>query len=188
VVVFRLFNTIGPRQTGEYGMVVPRFVRQALAGKPLSVYGDGEQTRCFCDVEDAVRALIGLAEEPRAVGQLFNIGSTEEISINALARLILQIIDEEGAAPSPSPEGPATSPAAGGPAPIRHIPYDEAYAGGFEDMRRRVPDIGRIGAAISWQPTISLRETLRKVVRFELERRGSDRVNRLAMATSHRRK
>ncbi|RMD66902.1 NAD-dependent epimerase/dehydratase family protein, partial [Candidatus Parcubacteria bacterium] len=95
VIIFRLFNTVGPRQTGQYGMVVPRFVQQALAGQPLTVYGDGQQSRCFCDVADVVRAVTGLAEEPRAVGEVFNIGSNEEISILNLARKVLQLVAEE---------------------------------------------------------------------------------------------
>jgi UDP-glucose 4-epimerase len=158
VVIFRLFNTVGPRQTGQYGMVVPRFVQQALRGEPLTVYGDGQQSRCLCDVADAVRAIIGLSEEPAAVGQVFNIGSTEEVSILDLARRVLRLT------------GGASPPVAGEPAKedrIVLVPYEVAYEAGFEDMRRRVPDTRRIRAAVGWTPQISLEETLRRVIDYE---------------------
>lgn len=153
VVIFRLFNTIGPRQSGRYGMVVPRFVQQALAGQPLTVYGDGRQTRCFCDVADVVRAIIGLAQEPRAVGQVFNVGSTEEISILDLAKKVLQLTENLRA-----DEGR-----------IVFVPYDEAYEEGFEDMRRRVPDTSKIRALLGWEPEISLDETLQRIIDFYLK-------------------
>ena len=149
VVVFRLFNTVGPRQTGRYGMVIPNFVRQALAGEPLTVFGDGSQSRCFCNVSDSVRAIVGLADAPDAVGQVFNIGSTEEVSIMQLAQRTLAL---------------ANGNADGWQQHVRLVPYDQAYAPGFEDMQRRVPDIGRIGHAIGWTPEISLDETLRQVI------------------------
>ncbi len=149
VVVFRLFNTVGPRQTGRYGMVIPRFVRQALAGEPLTVYGDGSQSRCFCNVSDAVRAIAALAETPEAVGRVFNIGSTEEVSILELARRTLALA--QGIENDWQEQ-------------IRLVAYADAYAPGFEDMQRRVPDISRIGQAIGWAPQIPLDETLQQVI------------------------
>ena len=154
VVIFRLFNTVGPRQTGQYGMVVPRFVGQALRGERLAVYGDGQQSRCFCDVQDAVRAIIGLAEYPAAVGHIFNIGSTHEISILKLAcRVLRTVADWRGdhlAAASIDQR-------------IHFVPYEQAYGPGFEDMRHRAPDISRIKAAIGWEPRVSLEQTLLRV-------------------------
>jgi UDP-glucose 4-epimerase len=150
VVIFRLFNTVGPRQTGQYGMVIPRFVQQALQKKPLTVYGDGRQTRCFCDVEDTVRAIIRLAECSEAVGQVFNIGSREEVTILDLARKVLSITGD-----------PQLSELDGR---ITFVPYDQAYEAGFEDMQRRIPDIKRIKATIGWEPQISLEEVLRRIV------------------------
>ncbi len=158
VVIFRLFNTIGPRQTGRYGMVVPRFVQQALRGEPLTVYGDGQQSRCFCDIDDAVRAIVGLAERENAVGQVFNVGSTAEVTILELARKVLAVV---GAAPATASDR------------ITLVPYDLAYAPGFEDTRRRVPDISRIRATIGWQPRIVLEETLRRVVAYYRQDRES---------------
>lgn len=157
VVIFRLFNTVGPRQTGQYGMVVPRFVRQALQGKPLTVYGDGQQSRCFCDVADVVRALIGLAEGAGAVGQVYNVGSTEEVTILELAERVLHTVrtlDAPHSTVSPQDEG------------IVFVPYEEAYEAGFEDMRRRVPDTGKIKALIGWEPQVVLEETLRRVTLY----------------------
>jgi UDP-glucose 4-epimerase len=153
VVIFRLFNTVGPRQTGQYGMVIPRFVQQALQGGPVTVYGDGQQTRCFCDVRDTVRAIIGLANCPAAVGQVFNIGTTNEISILDLARRVLQITGElkSGTRGEQVEE------------PIVFIPYEEAYDTDFEDMRRRVPDTTKIQQFIGWQPHHTLEETLRDI-------------------------
>jgi len=147
VVVTRFFNTVGPRQTGAYGMVVPRFVRSALRGEPIEVYGDGTQSRCFCDVRDVVRAVLGLAEHPQAPGQVFNIGSMEEISIRALAEEIAKL--------------------AGSKSSVRLIPYSQAYAPGFEDMTRRVPDISRIGALLSWKPERNLAQILHDVIEYE---------------------
>ncbi len=153
VVIFRLFNTVGPRQRGRYGMVVPRFVQQALNGERLTVYGDGRQTRCFCDVADVVRAIIALAEEPRAVGQVFNVGSTHEISILNLAREVLRLVHAD------QREGVDSD-------RIAFIPYDEAYEEGFEDMRRRVPDTSKIRTLLGWEPEISLQETLNRIIDF----------------------
>ncbi len=167
VIIFRLFNTVGPRQTGQYGMVVPRFVQQALAGQPLTVYGDGQQSRCFCDVADVVRAVTGLAEEPRAVGRVFNIGSNEEISILDLARKVLQLVAEEqrSGAGDHRAQMDAGQPIAVDDR-ITFVPYDQAYEEGFEDMRRRVPDTSKIRAVIGWEPQIGLDETLRRIIGY----------------------
>ena len=144
VVICRVFNTVGPRQTGRYGMVIPRLIQQAVTGQPLSVHGDGQQTRCFCNVKDVVRAMLALVAEPGAVGEIFNVGGTEEISILNLARRILA--------------------RSGSRSEIKRIPYDEAYEAGFEDMRRRVPDITKIQTMIGWNPTITLDQTLDEVI------------------------
>ncbi len=146
VVICRFFNTVGPRQTGTYGMVIPRFVQQALAGEPLRVFGSGDQTRCFCNVKDTVRAVVALAEKPEAVGEIYNVGSQEEITMRALAERVLA----------------RTGSAAG----MVQVPYDEAYEVGFEDMLRRVPAIDKIKAAIGWAPTIKLDETLDEVIAY----------------------
>jgi UDP-glucose 4-epimerase len=146
-VVGRLFNTVGPRQTGRYGMVVPTFVQQALSGRPITVFGDGEQTRCFCHVSDVVRALIDLMLlGSEAYGRVFNVGAQEEISMLALAERVREMT--------------------GSSSEIHVIPYDEAYEEGFEDMPRRYPDISRIESAIGWAPTRSLDEILGDVVHF----------------------
>jgi len=150
VIPFRLFNTVGPRQTGRYGMVVPRFVRQAIQNQPITVYGDGAQSRCFCDVRDVVPAIMGLASHPDAVGQLYNIGSTEEVTIDQLAERVKALTGSQSS--------------------IVHIPYQEAYAPGFEDMQRRVPDVSRIEALLGWQPKNSLDTILRTVLAYERER------------------
>jgi UDP-glucose 4-epimerase len=147
VIPFRLFNTVGPRQTGSYGMVVPTFVRQALRGEPITVYGDGSQTRCFCDVADAVEAILRLAGQPAIPGEVYNIGSTEEMSILELAQQVIELT--------------------GSKSQVKLVPYEDAYAPGFEDMMRRVPDIARITRFIDWQPTRSLTETLKAVIRYE---------------------
>ena len=147
VVPFRLFNTVGPRQTGRYGMVIPRLVRQALKGEPITVYGDGTQTRCFCDVRDVVQALIELAQHADAPGRVYNIGSTEEISILELAQRVKAVT--------------------GSDSPIVNVPYAEAYAPGFEDMQRRVPDTSRLQSLINWRPRYSLAEILQSVVAYE---------------------
>jgi len=152
VVIVRLFNTIGPRQTGRYGMVVPRFVAQALGGRILTVYGDGKQTRCFADVRDIVRGIVALAECPQAEGQVFNLGSTCEIAIADLARLVLAIT--------------------GSQSEIVYIPYDHAYESGFEDLQRRVPDISRVQQLIGWTPTIPLEESIRAVAEHLRENGG----------------
>jgi UDP-glucose 4-epimerase len=155
VVIFRLFNTIGPRQTGRYGMVVPRFMEQALRGERLTVYGDGHQSRCFCDVEDVVRALIGLAASPQAIGLVVNIGSTHEVTILELARNVLAVVDADNANHPGDGESFEDR--------IRFVGYEQAYGAGFEDMRRRCPDTDRIKTLIGWEPNIPLEETLRRV-------------------------
>jgi len=149
VTVFRLFNTVGPRQTGQYGMVIPRFVQQALKGEPLTIYGDGRQSRCFLHVQDAVEAILALAEAPEAVGEVFNIGSTAEVTIEALARQVIEMVSGEHEEAGSQ---------------VRFIPYEEAYAVGFEDMRRRVPDISKIRRVTGWVPKRSLEDTLKDIV------------------------
>ena len=149
-VVARLFNTVGPRQTGRYGMVVPKFVGSALAGRPLTVFGDGTQTRCFCHVGDVVQALIDLMLlGDGAYGEVFNIGSQEEISILSLADRVRELTQSES--------------------DIQFIPYDEAYEEGFEDMPRRYPEISKIEAAVEWTPTRTLDEILGDVISFQQE-------------------
>lgn len=141
--VVRLFNTVGPRQTGRYGMVVPTFVRQALMEQPISVYGDGEQSRCFTHVDDAVEALLRLSVEPKAVGEVFNVGGNQEITINGLAEVVKEVT--------------------GSSSEIRHIPYAEAYEEGFEDMRRRVPCLKKVHDLIGFEPTKDLRTIVQDV-------------------------
>jgi UDP-glucose 4-epimerase len=144
VVIARLFNTVGPRQTGRYGMVLPTFVRQALRGQPITVYGDGTQSRSFTHVSDAVRALMQLMQHPGAVGEVFNIGSEAEITIAELARLVQAMTHSRSE--------------------IRYISYDEAYEEGFEDMPRRVPDIGKIRRLLNFEPTRSIGEIVQDVM------------------------
>ena len=143
-VVGRLFNTVGPRQSARYGMVLPGFARQAQSGEPITVYGDGTQSRCFCHVKDTVRALIGLMQNDRSYGEVFNIGSTREISIEDLAKLVKK--------------------EAGSSSAIEKIPYEQAYAEGFEDMMRRVPSIDKVRSHIGWEPRIGLEEIVRDVI------------------------
>ncbi len=144
VVIARLFNTVGPRQVGRYGMVLPNFVRQALEGRPITVFGDGLQSRCFCHVSDAVGALIELAQQPDAIGEVYNLGSDREVAIWDLAEQVKALT--------------------GSPSEIVRIPYEQAYSTGFEDMRRRVPDIRKIGRLIGFQPAHSLEEIIQSVV------------------------
>jgi UDP-glucose 4-epimerase len=152
-IVVRFFNTVGPRQTGRYGMVLPRFVRQALDGRPITVFGDGSQSRCFGWVGDVVGALVRLSREPRALGQVFNIGNDREITIGALAELIRGRID-------PSVK-------------IEHIPYEKAYEAGFEDMLRRVPDLRKIKSLIGYQPTLGIEQIVDRVIQYERGERPS---------------
>ncbi|MFO7169802.1 MAG: GDP-mannose 4,6-dehydratase [Chloroflexota bacterium] len=153
VIVVRLFNTVGPRQTGRYGMVIPRFVRAALHGEPLRVYGDGQQTRSFCYVGDTVDALIRLLDEPRAIGQIFNVGNPEEVTIAELAERVVRL--------------------SGSSSEIVYVPYEQAYESGFEDMRRRVPSIEKLAALTGFQPTLDLDGILRLVIEHERANPGS---------------
>ncbi len=146
IVVVRCFNTCGPRQTGQYGMVLPRFVRQALLGQPLIVYGDGKQTRCFTSVFDVVDAVASLADEEKAIGGIFNIGSDHEISIHDLALRVIELT--------------------GSSSKTELLPYDKAYEEGFEDMRRRVPDLTRINGMIGYEPRVDLDDLIRSVVTY----------------------
>jgi UDP-glucose 4-epimerase len=147
VIIARLFNTVGPRQTGRYGMVLPRFVRAALRDVPLHVYGDGQQTRCFCYVGDTVRALIALLDHPDAVGKIFNVGNPQEVSILELAQRVVKLAQSSS--------------------PIVLVPYEHAYEAGFEDMRRRVPDISRLTALTGFRPTLDLDDIIRTVIEYE---------------------
>jgi UDP-glucose 4-epimerase len=153
VVVARLFNTVGPRQTGMYGMVVPRFVESALNNKPLRVFGDGQQTRCFGDVADVVGAIIKLIEEPNAYGQVFNIGSNTPISIENLAKRVIALT--------------------GSSSTIEYIPYEEAYAPGFDDMRVREPSLEKVRAAIGYKPTYTLDQTLNRIIESMKQERAA---------------
>jgi UDP-glucose 4-epimerase len=146
-VVARLFNTVGPRQTGQYGMVVPTFVRQALADKPITVFGDGTQQRCFCHVQDVVCALADLMDSDEHFGEVFNIGSTEEVTIQSLAERVRETC--------------------GSQSEIVQIPYEEAYEGGFEDMARRIPDTSKIQHAIGWRQRRGLDEILADVIAYQ---------------------
>jgi UDP-glucose 4-epimerase len=150
-IVVRLFNTVGPRQTGQYGMVIPTFVKQALAGRPITVYGDGQQSRCFGYVGDVVGALIALMENETAVGQVFNVGSNEETSILDLARRVKDLTHSSSE--------------------IVFVPYDEAYEEGFEDMPRRIPDISKVRELVGFQPKMSLDGILKSVIDYQSGRR-----------------
>ena len=152
-VIVRLFNTVGPRQTGQYGMVIPSFVSQALRGLPITVHGDGSQTRCFCHVKDVVPALAELLTSQKAYGKVFNVGSNAEISITGLAERVLK--------------------KTGSKSQIKYIPYDEAYPAGFEDMQRRIPDLTRIASLIGFRPTLSLDDILNDVIE-ELSRKRDE--------------
>ena len=151
-IVVRLFNTVGPRQTGQYGMVIPTLVKQALAGRPLTVYGTGQQTRCFAYVGDVVRALLAVMDHPDAVGRVFNIGSNEEVSITQLAERIRELTGSESG--------------------ITYIPYEEAYEEGFEDMPRRVPDITRIRELVGFEPQTKLDGILKEVIGYHAGRQS----------------
>jgi UDP-glucose 4-epimerase len=153
VVIVRLFNTVGPRQRGRYGMVIPRFVRWALANEPIQVYGDGKQTRCFANVHDVVKALVALAETPDAEGEIFNVGSQEEISILELAERVKASVHSTSE--------------------ISLVPYEKAYEEGFEDMRRRVPNTEKIKALIGWEATTPLDDTLAQVAAYLREEQAA---------------
>lgn len=159
IVIFRLFNTIGPRQSGRYGMVVPRFIQQALEGKPLTVYGDGNQSRCFLHVKDAINAMVALAECDSALGKVYNIGSQEEIAIKDLAALVIETVKRLRLEGKLTPNSSAMlNPE------IRFIPYEQAYTSGFEDMMRRVPDISKIQRDIAWSPQIRLESAIEDII------------------------
>ena len=145
-IVVRLFNTVGPRQTGQYGMVIPTFVRQALAGRPITVYGSGKQSRCFCYVGDVVGALVKLMDADDSVGEVFNIGSNQEISILDLAKRVKELTDSDSE--------------------IVFVPYDEAYEEGFEDMPRRIPDVSKVNKLVGFKPEKRLDEILQAVIEF----------------------
>jgi len=150
VIIARFFNTIGPKQTGRYGMVVPNFVRQAMSGKPITVFGDGKQSRCFCHVADVVQAVLKLVSHTKAVGEVFNIGSTEEISIESLANLVKARLKSDSE--------------------IQYVPYDQAYEEGFEDMQRRVPCVEKIWKSIGWRATTPLDVTIDSIASYFEER------------------
>ena len=144
--IVRFFNTVGPRQVGQYGMVVPRFVTAALRNEPIHVYGSGDQIRCFCHVSDAVKALLLVIDSDKAIGQVFNVGNNQQISIMDLAKKVIEII--------------------GSKSEIKRIPYSEAYPAGFEDMQRRVPDISKIRNVLGWSPEIGLEQIIRDIADF----------------------
>jgi len=146
VIIVRFFNTVGPRQTGQYGMVIPTFVRQALAGQPITVFGDGRQSRAFTHVSDVVEALVKLVNEPKAIGQVINIGTKQEVTIGALAERVREL--------------------SGSRSLIKFIPYDEAYESGFEDMPRRVPDLAKVTAMIGYKPKYTLDDILVQVIDY----------------------
>ncbi len=154
-VITRLFNTVGPRQTGRYGMVIPTFVRQALLGEPLTVFGDGQQSRCFAHVGDVVPALIALMDDPKTNGEIYNIGSNQRVTIESLARRVIERADSSST--------------------LRYVPYEQAYGPGYEDMRHRAPCLDKIGAAIGYKPSTSLDQILDTVIASVREqiRRGA---------------
>jgi UDP-glucose 4-epimerase len=145
-VIVRLFNTVGPRQSGQYGMVIPRFVERALAGAPLEIHGDGNQTRCFCHVADTIRALQALMDERSVSGEIFNVGATEQITILELARRVLELT--------------------GSSSELSFVPYENVYGQGIEDMLHRMPSIEKIGAAVGWRPTRGLEQILADVIAY----------------------
>src|SRR5262249_53774876 len=146
VIIARLFNTVGPRQTGQYGMVVPTFVKQALSGQPITVYGDGTQTRCFVDVLDVVQALMRLVDCADAIGQVFNIGSSEEVTILDLAHRVKELTKSSSE--------------------FVMVPYDQAYEQGFEDMHRRIPDTTKIKETVGFPPQRPLNEILERIIAY----------------------
>jgi nucleoside-diphosphate-sugar epimerase len=154
-IVVRLFNTVGPRQTGQYGMVIPTFVKQALSERPITVYGDGKQSRCFCHVGDVVGALMKLMDDEQAVGEVFNIGSDQEITIGDLAKKVKELTNSGSE--------------------IVLVPYDEAYEEGFEDMPRRVPNISKVNKQVGFQPAMNLEGILRSVIEFHTGQQAPER-------------
>jgi UDP-glucose 4-epimerase len=152
VIVVRFFNTVGPRQTGRYGMVLPNFVQRALKNEPIEVYGDGKQSRCFCDVRDTVEALLRLIPIERAIGEVINIGNTEEVTIEDLAKIVKQRTDSLS--------------------PIKYIPYEEAYEPGFEDMMRRIPCIDKLHALTGFRPQTNLADIIDRVSTYFRQKEG----------------
>ncbi len=163
-IVVRLFNTVGPRQTGQYGMVIPTFVKQALAGRPITVYGDGKQSRCFCYVGDVVGALMRLMDESKAVGEVFNVGSNQEITILELAEKVKELTRSNSE--------------------ITFTPYDEAYEEGFEDMPRRIPDISKVNRLVGFKPEMNLQGILRTVIDFHSGQQLREQPRRAVEAMS----
>jgi UDP-glucose 4-epimerase len=153
IIIIRLFNTVGPRQTGRYGMVVPRFVEQALSDAPITVYGSGDQIRTFTHVKDAVRGILSLAESPSAVGRVFNVGGKEKVSISELARNVKELLHSHST--------------------ISYIPYEKAYEEGFQDMERRVPDLTRIRDLVGYDPVHSLRDIILDVAEYQSRQRAA---------------
>ena len=156
VIIARFFNTVGPRQTGRYGMVLPNFVQQALAGDPITVFGDGKQSRCFCHVKDSIEGVLRLVATPAAIGEVVNVGNTREISIEDLARLVKQRAQSES--------------------PVIHIPYDQAYEPGFEDMPRRVPALGKLQRLTGFTPATDLTEIVDSVIAYFRERQEAGKL------------
>jgi len=152
VVITRFFNTVGPRQTGQYGMVVPRFIRSALLGEPIRVFGDGKQTRCFGDVKDVIRGVVALMEEPKAVGEVYNLGAEVPISIEGLAKRVIELT--------------------GSKSQIEYIPYEKAYAPGFDDLRVRQPSLEKAKAMVGYEPTVSLDQCLQRIIDWTKEDLG----------------
>ena len=146
-IIVRLFNTVGPRQSASYGMVIPRFIKQALKNDNITVYGTGNQTRCFLHVQDAVEALVKLSKNPKSIGEVFNIGSQEEISIKALAERVVKMAESSSK--------------------IDLIPYNEAYEEGFEDMQRRVPDVSKINSLVGFEPRFNLGHIIKEVIAYQ---------------------
>ena len=165
VIVVRLFNTVGPRQTGRYGMVLPNFVKSALDHKPITVYGNGKQSRCFCDVRDTVEGLIRLMDTPRAVGEVVNVGNTEEISIEGLAHLVKKRTNSSS--------------------PVEFIPYDQAYEPGFEDMMRRVPSVDKLLSLTGFRPQTSLNDIIDRVAAYFREKAQPLPLPRANSAAAH---
>ena len=166
VVIARLFNTVGPRQTGRYGMVLPNFVRQALEGAPITVYGTGKQSRCFCDVRDSVKAIMRLVATEKAIGEVVNIGNTHEISIEGLAQLVKERTNSKS--------------------PITYVPYDQAYEPGFEDMPRRVPALGKLQRLTGFLPTIALNDIVDGVIDYFQNKKGAESEKSVAAEGSQR--
>jgi UDP-glucose 4-epimerase len=160
VIVVRFFNTVGPRQTGRYGMVLPNFVKRALDGEPIEVYGNGQQSRCFCDVRDTVEALLRLMPLERAVGEVVNIGNTEEVTIENLAKIVKH--------------------RTGSASPIQFVPYDKAYEPGFEDMMRRVPSIEKLHAMTGFRPQTNLADIIDRVSAYFRQKGALDEVRRVS--------